>query len=874
MDLPTGRVTFLFSDIEGSTRHAHRLGDDAWAGLLGDHDRLVDSMVYGRGGVVVKHEGDGAFAVFTDAGSAVGAAIDMALNLAGGALGRSGHGVLVRIGIHTGDGRLTDSKEDYVGIDVHYAARVAAAGNGGQIVISGAAHQGLVADPATLVPTGATIVDEGVRRLKDFDDPRPLYRVVLPGVTDDPRPLRTEDLPSNLPSLPTRFVGRQAEVAKLAEVMLTSRLLTLTGPGGTGKTRLGVSLAEVVRHRFGGGTWFIDLAPIRDPALVVGTIATELGVREEPGVTIASRLRDHLRSVEALLVLDNLEQLLPEAAMVVATLLRESAGLRLIVTSREILRVSGEREYVVPPLDREDGVKLFLDRAHAQRIDHDSAERASQVDVVRQIVDRLGGLPLAIELAAARTRLLSPATILERLGQSLDLLAGGARDLPERQRTLRGTITWSHDLLAADEQVIFRRLAVFNGGWTLGAAEAVVDPRRELLTEVVTGMESMADKSLVRIGATDHGEPRFERHVLIREYALERLDQAGERPDCERRHALTYLEVAEQASPHLGSSEADAWLDVLDHEEHNLRSALRWSLDVGQPDLGMRIAAAIWRFWQFRARLTEGLAWITELLAHPNGGDARARIGALSAGGGLAYWNGDFANCRALYTERLDLARALGDDAVLAEAHYEFGFLGITDQDIELVREHEEIALALFERLDDPAGMVRTRQALVLVRLLAGDYRAARDLETLNLAEFRRLGSAIRARDSLMLMAVASIFIDDLEVGRAYLGESMRLSSGIMSDQIAGLAMAAHLALRSDDPATGARLAGAAAAASEATGITNAALKILHVPDPADLARQRLGNAAVGLIAEGAAMPIEEALGIARALIGETVPAS
>jgi predicted ATPase/class 3 adenylate cyclase len=866
MTLPTGEVTFLFSDIEGSTRHARRLGDAAWSEMLRDHDRLIDKTVSRLGGVVVKHEGDGAFAAFSEARSAVEAAIEIARELAGGSLGDGGVGVLVRIGLHTGEGRATDTGLDYVGIDVHYAARVAAAGNGGQIVISETTHSGLGANGQGALAE-AIIVDAGLRKLKDFDEPRSLYRVVVPGVADDSRPLRTEDLPSNLPALPTSFVGRESEIERLADVLQTARLITLTGPGGTGKTRLAMGLAGAVRDRYRGGTWFVDLAPVRDPDLIVGTIAATLGLREEPGVPIATTVRDHLRPIDTLLILDNLEQLLPAASATVATLLAESPGLRVVVTSREVLRVRGEQEYPVPPLGEDAGVTLFLDRARSRRMDVGDGQEPD-LATIRQIVGRLEGLPLAIELAAARTRLMSPTAILDRLGTSLDVLTGGARDLPERQRTLRGTVAWSHDLLDHDEQVIFRRSAVFSGGWTGDAAEAVVDPGGGLAVAVLDGLESLADKSLVRIELTEHGEARFGRHVLIREYALERLSEAGERTDCERRHAMTYLAVAEDAGPHLLGGNADRWMDLVEHEEHNLRAAMRWSIDIGEPDVGMRVAGAIWRFWQRRGRLAEGLAWTGELLAQSVETDIRARINVLAADGGMAYWNNDFPRCRRSYTERLRLAEELGQDHELAEAHYDIGFLGMIDQDMAVLRRHERLALDAFERLGDPDGAVKARQALVLGHFLTGEYAQTRELETVNLAEFQRIGATYRVHDSHMVLAAAALFEDDFAATRFHLRESARLTSGNQTDQLSGLVMAASLALRSGEVRAGARLAGATDALSGSLGVTNAAREILHLPDPRDVAHERLGDEAAALIEEGRLLTLDEALVIAWALVG------
>ena len=858
-ELPRGDVTFLFSDIEGSTRLAQDLGDEIWSDLLRDHDRKADVAISSAGGAIVKHEGDGVFAVFSDAIGAASAAVTFCRSLAEEPRAAGLPRPRVRVGIHTGDGRLMDTGKDYVGIDVHYAARVAAAANGGQIAVSDTTRERV----GERLPAGTSLISMGPRRLKDFDEPRPIHLLVIPGVADDDRPLRTIDAPTNLPTPPTNFVGRDEDVATLRGILSDTRLLTLTGPGGTGKTRLGLGLASSVADGYPGGTWFVDLAPVRDTSLFHSTIAAVLDVREEPGVPISRTLQAHLRPIDALLVLDNLEQLLPQSAGDIADLLRGAPGLRIIVTSREVLRVSGEYEYQVPPLDPADGVRLFVDRARLLR--PDAVSNDDDLADVKRIVDRLEGLPLAIELAAARVRSFGPATILARLETSLDLLAGGARDLPERQRTLQGAISWSHDLLSEDERAIFRRVAVFSGGWSADHAQEVVDPTGELAVPVVDGLEALSDKSLVRVRPTDHGEPRFERHTLLREFALERLQDSGERAGCERRHAMVFLALAESAGPNLTGKDSDRWRDVLDHEQHNLRAAMRWSLTADEPWVGMRIAAAIWRYWQHESQLSEAGAWTAELLTHPLANrDVRARIGALSAAGGIAYWANDFPTSRAVYEERLALAQGLGDDRLIAEAHYEYGFVGIFDQDVALLREHETQALGLFERIGDPDGMVRARQALVMVHFLAKEYDEARALEVVNLAEFRRIGERYGTSDSLMLLAVASIFSDDLSAGRSYLTQSLRLTSGIATDQIAGLVIASHLALRSDRTVDGARLAGAAQQVTEQTGLTNAALKVLHVPDPADVSRERLGDQVDVLLAEGRAMTIQAALELAR----------
>jgi predicted ATPase len=583
-------------------------------------------------------------------------------------------------------------------------------------------------------------------------------------------------------------------------------------------------------------------------------------------VPISRTLHARLQPLVTLLVLDNLEQLLPRSAGDVAELLRAAPGLRIIVTSREVLRVGGEHEYQVPPLDPAGGVELFLDRARLVRSDAVSTD--ADLAAVRSIVARLEGLPLAIELAAARIRMFGPTAILERLETSLDILAGGTRDLPERQRTLRGAISWSHELLSGDEQAIFRRLAVFSGGWDAQFARDVVDPTDTLGLPVVEGLEALADKSLVKVEQTDHGEPRFERHTLLREFALERLDHSGERPDCERRHALAFLALAESAGPHLTGTDSPRWLDQLEHEQHNMRAAMRWSLTVDEPEVGLRIVAASWRYWQLTSQHAEGAAWAKELLAHPLAGrDPRVRIGGLTAAGGLGYWANDFAAARAAYDERLRLAEELGDETAIAEAHYDIGFIGMVDQDIEFLRRHETIALESFERLGAADGIVRARQALVLGHFLDREYAQARELEVLNLAEFKRTGSRYRIADSFALLSVASILSGDVQAGRDYLDQSGRLVSAVLSDQIAGLVVTSLFALRSGRAEVGAQLAGAARAITDETGVTNATLRILHVPDPVELARESAGADADRWIAEGRSMALQDALALARRII-------
>ena len=865
MTLPTGpAVTFLFTDIEGSTRLEQTVGSDAWAGIVADHDRRLRDAIERVGGHVVKTEGDAIFAAFADPGAAVTGIADAQRSLlaepfAGDAA------VRVRAGLHLGVGRLRSDPEpgappDYVGIDVNYAARIAAAGNGGQIVLSAPLVEALGSDGAAFVAARASLVDEGLRIVKDFEEPARLYRLVVPGAADDDRPLRTLDAPSNLPHGSTSLVGRDEEIARLAAELRDGRIVTLTGPGGSGKTRLAIGVAEVVRGSFPHGTWFVDLADVREAALFEPTIAITIGIRESAERSLADALRGFLRDRQVLLLLDNLEQLLPPAAETTAGLIRGAPGLRILATSRELLRIGGEHGYVVPPLDVSAGMTLFEDRARQHRPDLviDDATR----DTIREICARLDGLPLAIELAAARIRVLSPAAILDRLGRSLDL-AGGARDLPERQRTLRGAIDWSHALLSEPEQRLFRRLAVFAGGWSAETALDVTDPAGALGLDVLEGIESLLDKSLIRADDTDRSaadDARFSMHVLLREYAAERLAESGEQDHLEASHAAAMRALAEREGAQILSKTGDQAVRRLDREQHNLRAAVDWSLRTGDITTGLAIMASTWRWFQQRGRLREGRWILAELLAKPaTTADDRLRIAALSADGGLAYWMEDFEGCLARYAERLALAEEIADPRAIAEANYDLGFLFAVSNEPDRLRAYESRALTLFSELGDETATERARQALVLGRFLEGDLDFARAETEHNLETFRRLGSLFQVADSLTLVSAIEWQRGDPVSSWTRLREALGIFAEL--DLASGLArslgMAALLQLRYGDPELGARIAGATEELHQQKNVMIAPTKVLHLPDAGAMAVERFGpERAHELMAEGAAMAL------------------
>ncbi len=869
MGLPTGpNVTFMFTDIEGSTRLERTAGSTAWAAIVASHDRLLRAAIEGADGIVVKTEGDAFFAAFARPDAAAIAAV-AAQRAVAAEQWPDGVDLRVRMGLHLGEGHIRqgrgpDDPEDYVGIDVNYTARIAAVGNGGQIVVS---------DPLAIALRprmhaidgldGVDLADEGLRAVKDFEEPARLHRLVVPDAADDRRALRTMDAPTNLPGEVTALVGREAEMEELLEALADSRIVTLTGPGGSGKTRLALGVARAAAGRFPHGVWFIDLAALRDPALLESSIAATLRVGESSGRTITDVLQAHLRDRTILVLLDNLEQLLPDAAAVVSRMVRDAPDLRVIVTSRELLRIAGERGHPVPPLDVEAGLALFEDRARSHRPDLVLTDEVRAT--IRDICERLGGLPLAIELAASRIRLLSPSLILDRLSHSLDL-AGGARDVPERQRTLRGAITWSHDLLSDEERVLFRRLAIFAAGWTLDAAEAVVDPDRRLGLDLVDGLESLADKSLIRIeaGGTDagsaEGEVRFGLHPLLREYALERLDESGERPELEARHAAVLAAIAESAGAGILSHEGETSLRRLDREDHNLRAAIDWAIVHDEPRIGIRIMGATWRWFQQRGRLREGRAILAQLLARLDGDDDLLRIAGLTAEGGLAYWMDDPEGAKLAYDARLELAGRTGDPAVMAEAHYDLGFLSMMAQDVVRLEEHEQQALDLYAQAGMDDGVLRARQALVLAVFLTGDYPRARELEEQDLAAFRSTGSPFQVADSLTLLGAIHLRLGDGVTAWRHITEGLQLfaandnASGIAR----GLATAAIIQLVYADPDLGSRIAGATYELARSKGVMLAPVKVLHLPDPGELAVQELGpELARERLAIGAATPLD-----------------
>ncbi len=910
--LPAGTVTLLFTDIERSTQLLQQLGE-RYAKVLSECRHLLRTTFQQWHGHEVDTQGDAFFVVFARATDAVSAAVAAQRALASHTWPQ-GVTVRVRMGLHTGEPQL--AAEGYVGLDVHRAARIMSVGHGGQVLLSPTTRD--LVEHA--LPEGVSLLDVGAHRLKDLQQPSQLFQLVIAGCQASFPPLKTLDIQlNNLPVQPTPFIGRAQEVAAVTALLCREdvRLLTLTGPGGTGKTRLGLQVAADLSDRFADGVFFVNLAPLTDPELVVPTIAQALGVREQRNQPLLDSLKDHLRDRHLLLLLDNFEQVIT-AAVQVAELLAACPPLKILVTSRVVLRVQAERECAVPPLSLPDpkhlpdpvalsqyeAVALFIERAQAVRSDFAmTGENATAIAAICQQVD---GLPLAIELAAGRSKLFSPQALLSRLKNRLKLLVGGAQDLPLRQQTLRGTIAWSYDILEEAEQRLFRRLAVFVGGCTLEAAEAVCNTHGDLEIDVLDAVARLVDKSLLRQEAQADGEPRLLMLETIREYALERLAESGEAEAMQRQHAAFFLAMAEEAEPKLRSAEQSTWRSRLEVEYDNLRAALRWTLENQEAEMGLRLAGALYRFWRYCNHLREGRSWLEQVLAQP-GAKARtiARATALRGAGFLAFSQGDFPEAHRLLEESVSIGREVGAEGRRELAHglttlaYVALLQGnlsaaheLAGEGVRLFQEVEEawgtaLALhhlgkatselgdlvaaralleessALFHIIGDKVLLGLPIDALGLVALRQGDFAGARAHFEEALSFAREMGDEKFIADALAHLGTVALRVGDYQQAAALYGQSLVLFwiRGYRENIDEGLAGLAAVASLLGQPERAACLFGAVEALREGSGISLPPLRRAEYDRTVEVIRAHLDEATFAQAwAQGRAMPPEQVI--------------
>jgi predicted ATPase/class 3 adenylate cyclase len=862
VELPSGTVTLLFTDIEGSTALAERLGD-RWPGLLAEHNRILRETFSAHGGLELGAEGDALFVAFTGAGAAAAAAAAAQRALASHGWPEDA-GIRVRMGLHTGE--PTPTADGYVGLDMHRAARVAAAAHGAQVLLSQTTRDLL---PESL--DGLTFRDLGEHRLKDLSGPQRLHQLCIEGLAADFPPPRTiEGRATNLPAQPTPLVGRSRELEAVRELLLGegTRMVTLTGPGGTGKTRLALQVAADLVDEFPDGVYGVMLAPIADPDVVPLELARVLGVEETPTLSIAEALKAVLANRRTLILFDNFEHVGPASALL-GDLLGACPVLKALVTSREPLRIAAERQYPVPPLGlpesssvksaleaaEYEAVMLFVERARAVRPDFELTDETAPI--VAEICERLDGLPLAIELAAAWSKVLPPAALLRRLERRLELPATRGADVPARQSTIRQAIAWSYDLLADEERRLHARLSVFVGGFTLEAAERVVAPAGEPAPDVLEGVGSLVDRSLLRETEDAAGEPRFTMLATIREYALEHLLDTGDNEDLLRRHALEFARFAEEADEGLRTGDQLLWFDRLEAEHDNLRAALDSSAASGDDETALRLGGALGWFWYTHGHALEGCGRLTDLLAQTEGvpdelrarplyalgvlldqrgeperaaelverslavfreqGERRRVASALNSLGSIKRGLGDFESARSLLEESIALRRELGDEAGAAGALSNLGVIAFEQGNLDEAEARFEETIALDRAHGNEWGSGVAADNLAGVALERGDHRA-RELIRDALAVAERVGDQELLAFGLEKAAVlAALDGDSGRAGRlAGAADALRESTGIERSGFDGEWLARHLGRVGGDEFETARLAGRELDAEEA----------------------------------------------------------
>jgi predicted ATPase/class 3 adenylate cyclase len=896
--LTRGTFTFLFSDIEGSTGIEGRIGRDRYGELRERHRAILREVWAANDGEEQGTEGDSFFVAFREAPRAVAAAVAGQRALATEPWPADAP-IRVRMGLNTGGAESTGG--NLVGIAVNRAARIAAVAHGGQILASGQTEALLIDDPVA----GVSLRDLGEHRLRDLGAPIRIFQVVADGLPAEFPSIRTLDArPNNLPTQLTTFVGRDAELEEAAGLLASTRLLTLTGPGGTGKTRLSLQLAARASEAFPDGVFFVALEPIRDPTLVAPRIAGAVGVSEGSGRPIADVLADWLRDKRLLLVLDNFEQVIA-AAPIVADLLRAAPEIKAIVTSRAVLHVSGEQEYPVPGLptppdpSQQSGlerlslggesriidpialgqyaaVRLFIERAVAVRPGFTVTNE--NAPAVAAISARLHGMPLAIELAAARIKILSPEAILVRLDKQLDVLAAGARDLPARQQTLRGAIAWSYDLLDEGARRLLDRLSVFRSGCDVASAEAICGPPEEVGGDIFDGLMALADQSLIKVEETADGEPRFRMLDTIRAFAAERLEADGEVALIRARHRDWYVALVTEAAGALSGADQRRWLDRLELEHDDIRAVLDRAVAEPDPPVAIGVAFSMWRFWQKHGHLTEARARLEAMAAAPwSSDDPRLRARLLEALGGTLWWQGQIPEMGRRYEEALALWESIGDEQEIANAHYNASFQhavprGASRPDVPADNEriglaHVEAALAMYRQIGNRRGEANALWALGNYHYFHESPGDGVDQFQQALDIFREVGDRTMEAWSLHMLGTSQLRHGELVEARASIEHAIRhfVAAGDAAGITLTLDDASAVAVAEGDLPRAARLRGAARNLTAETGTGLAG----YVEDSFDWrarpgVRTRMSEEDLARYgAEGAAMTLDEAVAYA-----------
>jgi predicted ATPase/class 3 adenylate cyclase len=758
---PSAVTTFLFTDIEGSSRLWEQ-EPERMRQALARHDALVRAAVEHNRGDVVKMSGDGVHAAFSDPLDALCASLELQRALADSE-STNDIAICVRCGMHAGVNERRDN--DFFGNAVNRAARIMSTAHGGQVLLS----QAVAALVGERLPVGVTLRDLGVVRLRDLANPERVYQLVHPELRQDFPALRSlEATPNNLPQQVTSFIGRERELAEVKKLLANTRLLTLLGVGGIGKTRLSLQVAADSMDDYPDGVWFVELAPQTDTRLVPLAVASVLGVKEEAGHPVVEALAKHVKERQLLLILDNCEHLVQACAELAKRLLQAGPRSKVLASSREHLHVAGETTYLVPALDAPEphrtialgaltgyeAVQLFTDRAGAAQPSFQITEQNAMA--VADICHRLDGIPLAIELAAARVRALSVETIAARLHDRFRLLAGGDRTALPRQQTLRALIDWSYDLLTEHERMLLRRLAVFAGGWTLEAAEVVGAKDDIHGTAVLDLLTQLVEKSLVVLDAEGG---RYRLLETVRQYAQERLDESGESDQTRSRHLGFYLTLAEKARPELVGPEQGSWLARLDLERENLLAAHTWcDRAEGGAEMGLQLVSAVKRYWLNRGALGLGHRVTVEALARAGARERNfARCRGLFDLGQIDYFMGRYGDARKYLEESLAIAREIEDIAMVAMVLQPLGMAALGQGDAVKARQYLDEALAMAQELGSRRQIAAALNALAQLHRMEGELDRAEPLYYKVLTLARELGDRESIAVGLLNLAMVSI---------------------------------------------------------------------------------------------------------------------
>lgn len=797
MQPPTGTVTFLFTDIEGSTSLWEQF-PQAMHTALACHDELLRRAIAGHNGTVFKTIGDAFCAVFPSAQLAVQAALESQFLLQDEL--PPAPIIKVRMALNTGIAEHRDN--DYFGQPLNRVARLLSVAHGGQVLLSQSTVE-LVRDQ---LPAPITLVDLGSHKLRDLSRPETIFQLGHPRLPSEfPRLTSLNNSSTNLPAQTTSFIGREQEISEIKKLLTTTRLLTLTGPGGAGKTRLSLQVAADMQDQFSDGIWFIELAPLSDPALVPQAVAQAMNFPEEGGRSLIQTLIANIGSRKILLMLDNCEHLLHACAELSSALLRSCSNIKILTSSREGMSIAGETLYRIPPLSRPDlsrqltpqtllqyeAVKLFVERASAVAPAFNVTRQ--NAPALAQVCHRLDGIPLAIELAAARVRALSIEAIATRLDDRFRLLTGGSRTALPRQQTLRALIDWSYDLLNDQEKTLLRRLSVFAGGWSLEAAEAVCAGNPVEEWELLDFLTSLVDKSLVIYEETE-GTARYRLLETVRQYSRDRLAEFDETGNTKRLFRTFFLKLAEEAMPQLQGPDAATWLNSLQTENDNLRAAFDdciAALDGGEQSL--RLSASLMRFWEIRGYFAEGRERLTAALAHPDAqGRTEARSNALHGAGNLAMKMGNYDLARSYYEESLAIRREIDYQRGICGSLINLGVLAQHQADYQTARAHYLEALPLTRALKNVRWEAVCLENLGEVAISLGEFAEARQLNEQSLALARSSGDNEAIAHSLHQLGNVACKEGHYAEARKSLRECLRLCLEAGNRYLAAFALEAY----------------------------------------------------------------------------------